>query len=47
MIQPGEHGAASFAQASPAQRASIQKKLRAYATDLGALAAERAASSRG
>jgi hypothetical protein len=33
--------------ATPAQRASIQKKLRAYATDLGALAAERAASSRG
>jgi hypothetical protein len=33
--------------ATPAQRASIQKKLRGYAADLGALAAEVTASSRG
>lgn len=33
--------------ATPAQRASIQKKLRSYASDLGALAAEGAAAARG
>ena len=33
--------------ATPAQRASIQKKLRGYATDLGTLASEAAAAGRG